>query len=790
MADRPITKLYLLSHTHTDFGYTDHVSAVRRHHRNILDRAITLCEESFDLPDGAQHRWTCELTSTTLDFLRHASTRQVDRFLALHQAGRIAVGALRYHWTPLVSRTLALRTLRDIDALRDEFGVKIRSAMQCDVNGLAWFWNDLLAARGITFLSTHQNPHRGYFGPRQPSLWHWENRTGGRILVHQGEHYGWGGNFLRLGRPGEQDADTLGAMLARHAASTDWPLDASVLTITNAANGDNAFPQTELPAAVQAWNARNDLQMEIVTLDQLGDILARVPDLPVQSGEWMDSWCDGVASSPLETAAARSAERLLPVIERLGPPEDGSFEELIDRLALYDEHTWGAHSAATAPDNIFATMQRIEKSSFAYGAFAASLHAVAGASRHLAKARGGGHAVEGDPGFTAQSHPELSADAQSYMVANPSTQPMALDWPVPFDRGAGPQIAIPQAYGCDAFFPGFGADGWTDAQSRFRPDGHHRLQAQLAPGEVRFLRPTPVETTGVETGPGWIETPLARIEICPQTGGFSRWLDKESGVEMVAPARPLLAPVFERMRPGVSRRDIFHAPYWERSERPMQWSPDPVFDYDVRPEISFHDGAGSGALRWTIGFPGRFSAELHLAPQGRDGTFVVTALQRTEPTDLPYSVHWPLRFAQPVETTLIDTGDGMIDALADHVPSSCLRWQCVQSGLGFRFGDGSGVAVAPLDTPLYQPGGPHWRNPHTAPETADGGTIWSINTHWDTNFPVRVTDQAPARFVLRRLPVADATTIGAALEQMSACPVIVRVPEAEEMSAGTLPGGA
>ena len=519
-----IKKIYLLSQTHTDLGYTDHLAAVLLHHRDILDQALDVCEATHDAPEGTQHRWTCEVTSTTLDYLRNTTPRNVERFQALHNAGRISVGALRFHWTPLVSRPLAVQTLKDIDALRDEFDITVTSAMQCDVNGLAWFWNDLLVEKGVEFLITQQNPHRGYWGRRVPSAWFWENRSGGRMLVLQGEHYGLGGSFLRLSRKGEQDKSELRKILSRHGQSDCWPFDFSVLTVTNAANGDNVFPDRFLSEAVQDWNAREGVPIEIVTLDRLAEIIrVRSSGLPTYKGEWMDSWCDGVASTPLETAAARTAERLLPVIEAMDGGEGPVFRDLVDTLALYDEHTWGAHSASTAPDNIFAAAQRTQKSNHAYRAFALALRQTAVVSRRRAARLG--TPVEGDPGFDQFSHPTRAADEQAYLVANPADVMIEMDIPVPTDRGAGPQISIPQASGSNEFFPGFGEDGWTDALQDRSPDGRHRIRARLAPGAASVVRPVLAGRTECSAGPGWIENAFTRLEFCPgyrRTGAMGR----------------------------------------------------------------------------------------------------------------------------------------------------------------------------------------------------------------------------------------------------------------------------
>lgn len=774
MSDTHIRKIYLLTQTHTDLGYTDHLDSVMLHHRDIHDAALDLCEATFDAPAGEQMRWTCEVTATTLDYLRNTSSKNVERFVALHKAGRISVGALRYHWTPLVSKPLAIETLKDIDVLRKDFDVEIRSAMQCDVNGLAWFWNDLLVARGINFLSTHQNPHRGYHGTHVPSAWRWQNRSGGELMVHQGEHYGVG-NFLRLAQEGHLDRDELMGFLHRHFESDDWHFGYSVLTHTHIANGDNVFPDPGLPKAVARWNETEDIPIEIVTLDQLSDIMAQNRDkMPIRSGEWMDSWCDGEAASPLETAAARSAERLLPLIQEFTNSNDATYRELVDALALYDEHTWGAHSAATAPHNIFSTIQRTQKSNHAYRAFALSLRMMAEGSRKAMPEAAG--KVEGDHSFAAVSHDDLGPDDQNYLLANPYSFELDVDWPVPLDRGAGPQISIPQAYGMNHFFPGFGEDGWTDALQDIRPDRQHRLRAKLAPREARILAPSRVDHSDFAHGTTWIETPLTRLDFDPYTGGLLTWHDKSTGNKLDAMGS--LSPQVQLQMAKYGRRQIYQAPYWERLDMPMGWNATEMFEDDHRDVSvgdSFIDMRGVQLpIKYSFGCGIEIDVVWTLTETSPWPK--LTAVQKSPGFDPAFSVNWPMKLAG-MDVTHVDTGDGLVDAIDGHVPSSCLGWQSVQSGIVMSGSNGLAVSIASPDAPLFQPGGPHTKEPHQRPKDTHGGVFWSINTHWDTNFPVRVSDHVPFRLTLGFDP-SGVESAGQLLQHMSALPIIVRAPYA------------
>src|SRR5690554_2967180 len=168
-----IREIRLVSHTHTDFGFTDYPDTVFRHHNRIIDRAIEVCEAEAGRDDAAQFRWTSEVAAITENWLRTASSRQIDRFLALHQQGKMGVGGMLVHWTPLVSPANAARSMRAIDRLRREYGLTVDVAWQCDVNGLGWHWVDLLLDMGMKGMVLAPNPHRGMPFETQQRMFNW-----------------------------------------------------------------------------------------------------------------------------------------------------------------------------------------------------------------------------------------------------------------------------------------------------------------------------------------------------------------------------------------------------------------------------------------------------------------------------------------------------------------------------------------------------------------------------------------------------------------------------------------
>ena len=85
-----IKTVYLISHTHTDIGYTDHQPTVFRQHLDFIDQAIELGEATADYPVESRYKWTCEVTSFVERYFRERPAKQIDRFLALHKRGQMA----------------------------------------------------------------------------------------------------------------------------------------------------------------------------------------------------------------------------------------------------------------------------------------------------------------------------------------------------------------------------------------------------------------------------------------------------------------------------------------------------------------------------------------------------------------------------------------------------------------------------------------------------------------------------------------------------------------------------
>ncbi len=782
-----VETLYLVNHTHTDFGYTDYPESLYRLHRRIIDRAIEVCETHAHLPDPARFRWTCEVAEITLDWFRHASSTMVDRFLRLHEQGLMGVAGMPVHWTPLVSPALAERSLDRLRALRSDYGLSVRTAWQCDVNGLGWYWTDLLLDAGIDRLVMASNPHRGIPDRVAPRLFAWQSPTGRSLPTLHGWHYTYGTNSLRFSETSTAEAQaSFGRVTARPGGTADWPHEAMIVQVTNKASPDNGFPTESLSDFVTRWNAEGRTpRLEIRTLDQAMDSLIKVAGpLPSLSGDWPDYWADGVASTAFETAVARAGERIVPVTDmltaRAGGTDDSAQTDAVQSISLYDEHTWGAYSAVTMPDAPFARFQWSWKTHRAHDGFAAAVEAATCAARARARALTGGD-VENDRVIRLGDSPAIPIEAQSYYVFNPSPVERRIRWPVPRDYGGASPATILHAWLTEEFMPGMNVQ-----RQRRLPSTTHVIDVTLPPFAEAVVRPLPVTETG-QIGTNWIANDRWRIEIDPGTGAVTRLTDVMRGRDVALGPQGLGAMLYEVPEDASRGRGAIFGSGdganndWTRLET-ITW---PAVRSGFRrsgaaqvavsaprqttlgPEIEIE-------LHWPQGDTARLTWRLPFAGPGIDFCASVKKTLQTAPE--AYFVVFALGGDTP--RIGLDIGDLTTDA-DEALPAACQSWVAVQRHATLATTEAALVVASP-DAPLLHPFGPQTEGAGERAIHDSSLAFWVINNHWDVNFAASQTGTIPFRFHLLPMERLDSDAAQSFAQAVTTPPVIVRTYDAPE----------
>ena len=166
--------VYLVQHTHTDIGYTKPQTEILTEHLRYIDYAVEYCDLTADYPDDAKFRWTCEASWPVREWLRIRPKAQVDKFIRYVKAGQIEVTAMFFNMSELSGENNYKTFLEPVARFR-ELGLPVETAMQNDVNGIAWCLADYLPDLGVKYFSIGSNNHRALVPFDRPTLYRWES---------------------------------------------------------------------------------------------------------------------------------------------------------------------------------------------------------------------------------------------------------------------------------------------------------------------------------------------------------------------------------------------------------------------------------------------------------------------------------------------------------------------------------------------------------------------------------------------------------------------------------------
>ncbi|NQT84805.1 hypothetical protein HQ563_17440, partial [bacterium] len=141
---------------------------------------------------------------------------------------------------------------------------------------------------------------------------------------------------------------------------------------------DNSPPNMKPCDIIREWNSKYAYPKLIMAtsrewFERLENEHAK--DIPTYKLAWPDWWADGHASSAYETILTRethetffAAERFSAIAKILDPSFDypaEQFRKTLEKMMLYDEHTWGAAQSISQPDSEMTKGQWKIKASFA-----------------------------------------------------------------------------------------------------------------------------------------------------------------------------------------------------------------------------------------------------------------------------------------------------------------------------------------------------------------------------------------------------------------------------------------
>jgi len=786
-----IETLYVTNHSHTDIGFTDYQDLCFRQHREFIDQALDLIEATQDEPAEARYRWTCEVTGMTEKYLRQAAPEQRERFAHWNREGFLGVAGMQYNLTPLHSIEQMIRSLYPVRRLRDDYGIEVSTAMQCDVNGISWLFSDLLPAVGIDFLTMSVNPFRGGVPKPWPcGLW-WETPTGQKLLAWNGYHYLFGRSIAKLGdwRWVERD---LAVEVAKLEARDDWPFDFMYCQSTHPVRVDNGPPDARMVEFVRTWNERGlTPRIEFTTPAAFGAILREryADQLPTWRGDWLDWWSDGVASSACETGMNRATHDLINAAELLGAWslaggdrlwDAARADHLLEQSTLYDEHTWGAFASIERPQDRWVNAQWNRKANFAYTASSEAHDLLARGAEALAN-RVGTFGPEGmfnlgdlDPN---EAYPTpLNHDV---LVINTLPWQRAVVVDEPEIRGNAAPAGV-----LDCFFSR--GVGWGG----LKPESPVRKIGGEVPGYGYAFLPVANQPASDEltAGDHTIANAAYRVRLDPATGAIAEWTDLATGHDYAGSYSDygIGQYVYETVDSPDQRNALYIGDFSAPDFGYRKF--DTPFVRQTATKVTIDDpviGDGDVSITAHIEAPGVRSAHCTYRLRADQRVLDVDWLLDKEHNPDVEAVLIAFPFALDGADFRADLNGLPLTPDDDQIHGTVRDWYPVARWVDVSDGT-RGVTMAPLDAPLVHLGGittGRWQ------ETLDpeGPTVmsWALNNHWMVNFKASQGGEIPLRYRLTTHdgPCDDLVAARFAREEATP-PIVLRDIEPKDARSG------
>ncbi|MDA0196695.1 MAG: hypothetical protein O2887_16730 [Bacteroidetes bacterium] len=353
-------EIFLVQHTHTDVGYTRPQTEILPEHLRYIDHALDFCDQTDKYPDASKFRWTCETSWSVREYLKSRPKTQTDRLLQRIREGRIEATGMFLNFSEIIDESALMAQTKTLRMLKNH-GIDVTTAMQNDVNGIAWCLVDYFHNTGVKYLDMGIHAHRARKPFAIPTFFWWQSPAGNRLLAYRSEHYQHG-NALGI-TTGQQDV--LRTNLSQYLTSLEekgYPYDKISLQFSGYVT-DNSPPSPKACDIIKEWNQKYEWP-------KLRSALARdfmiyleeqhATDLPEQQVAWPDWWTDGVGSAANETKVARNTHMdiaantaILSMAKILRITLPGNIQEDIDQvydnLLFYDEHTHGAAESVSDP---------------------------------------------------------------------------------------------------------------------------------------------------------------------------------------------------------------------------------------------------------------------------------------------------------------------------------------------------------------------------------------------------------------------------------------------------------
>lgn len=765
--------IFLIHHSHTDIGYTHDQPILWDLQRRFLNEAIAAAEMWMATDADHSFRWTVETTRPLVHWLRTAKDRDIERFLKLERDGRIEVTGMPLNITPLYDQDEMIEGLLPVARLRNEFGISIRYAMNCDVNGQNWPLADLLLDAGIEAMSMAINTHFGGYPLNRPCAFNWQAPSGRILPIWNGFPYESGYRF-GIGRDESDFENHYLPALEKRLLESGYALPILMLQSFHPF-GDNGSAYPEFSRFIRRWNAAGKKpRLIMATPSMWWEALADYQwQLTTHGGDWTDYWNFGCISSAHEQAInrrnrfrLRSADAATTIAcafdtsDGIEPTEShGNWtctyslnrDKAWGAVMLWDEHTWGAECSVSQPWAEDTLTQWHHKASTAYRARSLSTMLQRDAFAEIARYIG--HDAGGDIVlFNPLPFPRTIAGALREGVMEPrgpADDPTAGRHWQDRDRDDCDSISV---HGESASSMATGAPtapAWFLPPTEVPGFGYRRIARNACVATPRSSESWTMNGSKDQT---LLENSRYRLELDAANGGVKSWYDITLGREWVDTTYETGFGLFVRERldesripselqksPAAARKQLFEIDFQSRSlERDAVWKPDwprqysytgkPVqttvhrYPHGIRGLQRLPRDDGRGDVVWSVFLPD-FEDYIHF-----EAWWHMTDDPWPESTYLVF----PFRIDHP--EARYDVGGQAVRADVDQIPGSCRDYFTVQSWTDLSNAD-HGVTIASPENPMVQLGSFSFGRKRSSIRLNRALFVgWITSNYWDTNF--------------------------------------------------------
>jgi alpha-mannosidase len=717
---KPVRKwfVYLVQHTHTDIGYTRPQSEILPEHLRFIDYALDFCDLTDGYPDDARFRWTCEASWAVNQYLDSRPPGQIERLKQRIREGRIELTAMPFNMSEIADENLYVAALRPEKKFK-EFGLPIKSAMQNDVNGIAWCLADYLPDTGVEYLIMGQHGHRARIPFDKPTAFWWESPSGNRLLAFRADHY-MTGNFWGIHTGNFENVERELMKYLKDLDSREYPHDRIAVQYSGYYT-DNAPPSTAGCELIKRWSEKYEWpKLRSAIASEFPEyIKMKMGDkLPVYRVAWPDWWSDGFGSAALETAAARKTQAqliadqgLLSMAKIMGMTIPYSImkkmDKIYDALLFWDEHTMGAAESIREPLVTNSVVQWAEKSAYVWEA--------AKDSRLL---------QEAGMGLLQSQIPRL--DVPIIAVFNTMNWPRSGLAEVYVDHEIlppGKAFRLVDQKGNEVLAQAWQsrADGtyWYIRAENVPPMGYKIYRLELLDRAATLAHQTNAENSTFEND-------YYRMKIDARTGAISSLLDKQWGTELIDQESPWqLGQFIHETISNRSQLEQFHLVSCQR---------------DSLQNVTLKDGI-DGPIWKSIRLTGQtptaaentsFQCEIRLFHRDKRVEFHYSLIKK-DITD-PEAIYIAFPFHLPQAEILYEAHGGLVSPGKNQLEGTSSDWHTVQHFIAIRSPEGQ-IVLGSDEVPLVQFGDLNLGKFQYIAEVKKLHVFsWVMNNYWVTNF--------------------------------------------------------